>query len=134
MSVYLYVIHCLDDLSCGMVENGTRFGGCEKRMSIYKEHKVYQGSCNDPSSPTYIKKICAGPMESEDGKFMIGSMFIVESTREAAERFIKEDPFSSVGVWKQVSINRYISIPNGIKEVSVEMDDAVLSTVRMVVK
>jgi len=40
--------------------------------------------------------------ESEDGKFMIGSMFIVESTREAAERFISEDPFSSIGVWKQV--------------------------------
>jgi hypothetical protein len=45
-----------------MVENGSRFGGSEKRLSIYKEHKAYQGSCNDPKSPSYIKKISAGPM------------------------------------------------------------------------
>lgn len=37
---YLYAIHCLDDLSCGMVDKGQRFGGSVKRMSVYAEHKV----------------------------------------------------------------------------------------------
>ena len=80
----LYVIHCLDDLSCGMTNNndtnGIRFNGSIKRMSVYGEHKAWQGETSNPNSNHYIKKIAAGPMESEDGKYMIGSMFIVEGT------------------------------------------------------
>jgi uncharacterized protein YciI len=38
----------------------------------------------------------------------------VEATREAAEAFVRDDPFFKAGVWKQVSVNRYVSIPNGI--------------------
>jgi uncharacterized protein YciI len=101
-ATYLYLIHCLDDQSCGMEERGIRFGGSVKRLSVYAEHKAYQGQTANPESPNYIKKIAAGPMESEDGKFMIGSCFIVESTREAAERFINEDPFHAAGVWEKV--------------------------------
>lgn len=44
----------------------------------------------------------------------VGSCFIVEATREAAEAFVRDDPFFKAGVWKQVSVNRYVSIPNGI--------------------
>lgn len=99
---YLYVIHCLDDLECGMEDKGARFGGSVKRHSCYAEHKAYQGATSDPSSPNYIKKIAAGPMESEDGKYMIGSCFIVEATREEAEAFNRNDPFTANGVWKTV--------------------------------
>ena len=137
----LYVIHCMDDLSCGMVDNDaikqggckhTRFGGSVKRMSVYAEHKAWQGETSNPNSPHYIKKISAGPMESEDGKYMIGSMFIVESTLKKAQAFIDQDPFSAASVWEKITINRYISIPNGIKEVKCEKDGDDITTIRMV--
>lgn len=38
----------------------------------------------------------------------------MEATRQEAEAFIHNDPFHKAGVWAQVTINRYISLPNGI--------------------
>jgi hypothetical protein len=37
---FVYVLHCMDDLSCGMVEKGDRFGGSVKRIENYAAHKV----------------------------------------------------------------------------------------------
>ena len=128
----LYIVHCIDDQSCGMQEMGTRFGGSIKRLSVYAEHKAYQGETANPSSPTYIQKIAAGPMESDCGKFMIGSCFILYATKEEVERFNTEDPFYAAGVWEKISINRYISIPNGIKPVVMEKDGDDMTTIRMV--
>ena len=62
---------------------------------------------------------------------MVGSMFIVEATREEAEAFIANDPFKAAGVWESVTINKYISIPNGIKAVKAANDGPDLSTIRM---
>lgn len=104
MSRNLYVIHCLDDLSSPMVDKGVRFGGTEKRLATIAEHKAYLATTNDPALPTYIKKIAAGPMESEDGKYMIGSFFIVEATRAEAEAFNRNDPFNKNAVWGQVRV------------------------------
>ena len=61
-------------------------------------------------------------------------MFIVESTKEEALAFIENDPFNAADVWERVSINRYVSIPNGIKEVKCVNDGPDLTTVRMVVE
>lgn len=100
---HLYHIYCEDDLTCGMVDNGLRFGGSTKRMAVFKEHKAYQGRTADPAEREYVQKIAAGPMESEDGKYMIGSVFILYCTRAAAEAFIENDPFKAAGVWQRVS-------------------------------
>ena len=108
-----------------------RFGGSVKRMAAYANHKAWQAETSNPSSSNFIKKISAGPMESEDGKYMIGSMFIVEATRAEAEAFIANDPFKAAGVWETVNINRYISIPNGIRSVSAKNDGLDLSTIYM---
>lgn len=85
-----------------MVDKGAKFGGSVKRMGCYAEHKVYQGETADPTNPKFLKKIIAGPLESEDGKYMIGSVFIVYSTREEAETFIHNDPFFKMDVWAKV--------------------------------
>ena len=98
----LYIIHCQDDLSCGMVDKGERFGGSTKRIGCYADHKAYLAQTSDPNSPNFIKKIAAGPMETEDLKYMVGSFFIVESTREEAEAFNQNDPFFKNGAWNQV--------------------------------
>lgn len=129
----LYVVHCLDDQKCGMQESAIgRFGGSVKRMNAYVAHKIYQGETSDSASDKFIHKIAAGPMESEDGKFMIGSCFILYCTKEDAERFIREDPFNAAGVWETVTINRYVSIPNGIKPVAMEKDGDDMTSIRMV--
>lgn len=99
----LYLIHCMDDISGEMIEKGSRFGGSAKRMGVYSEHKAYLASTSDPALPGYIRKVGAGPMESEDQKFMIGSFFIVYSTYEEAVRFNENDPFKINGVWDRVS-------------------------------
>ena len=129
---HMYLVHCLDDLSCGMVDRGARFGGSAKRMAVYAEHKKYQGETSDPADPKYIHKIAAGPLESEDGKHMVGSSFILYCTREEAERFNQEDIFHKTGVWGKVTITRWVSIPNGVKPVKRVMDGDDLLTVRMV--
>jgi hypothetical protein len=129
----LYVVHCLDDQSCGMQESAIgRFGGSVKRLSVYAEHKAYQGITSDKNSDKFMHKIAAGPWESDDGKFMVGSCFILYCTKEDAERFIREDPFTANSVWEKVSINRYVSIPNGIKPVAMEKDGDYMTSIRMV--
>jgi hypothetical protein len=45
---------------------------------------------NDEQFFTVTSKIF---QESECGKYMIGSCFLVEATREEVERFNQEDPF-----------------------------------------
>eukprot|EP01038_Epipyxis_sp_PR26KG_P004879 gene4879-6836_t len=130
---FIYAIHCLDDLSCGMVDNGARFGGSVKRIGNYAEHRAYMMETSDPNSPKYIKKVAAGPMESDDGKYMIGSLFLVECTRAEAEKFNREDPFTEGKVWEKVTITRYIS-PIGINEVNAEVLGTDRATTRMLVK
>ena len=116
--IHLWVIHCLDDISCGMVEpkEGERFtGGSAKRMGFMAEHQVWQAATRDPLSEHFVSKIAAGPLESDDGRYMVGSMFILECTKTQADAFINQDPFKINGVWQAVLINRYVSKPNGIK-------------------
>lgn len=100
----LYIIHCLDDISGEMIDKGARFGGSAKRFSVYADHKAYLGETSDPSSPKFIHKIAAGPIESDDKKYMIGSFFIVEATKEEAENFNRNDPFFVNQVWDRVSL------------------------------
>jgi uncharacterized protein YciI len=129
--VHLYAIHTSDDLSVGLVDKGTRFGGSTLRMNNYTVHKEYQALTADPNSPNYIRKVCAGPMESDDGKYMIGSFFLVHSTRSQAEAFVHNDPFYINKVWEKVIINRYVA-PNGVRPVRAEMDGDDRTTLRMV--
>ena len=129
---YMYLVHCLDDQSCGMVDKGDRFGGSVKRLAVYAEHRQYQGETSDPTDTKYIHKIAAGPLESEDGKYMIGSSFILYCTREEAERFNREDIFYKTGVWEKVTVTRWVSIPNGVKPVKKVMDGDNPLSVRMV--
>mmetsp|Transcript_19495 Transcript_19495/g.27368 ORF Transcript_19495/g.27368 Transcript_19495/m.27368 type:complete len:121 (-) Transcript_19495:64-426(-) len=110
-----YIIMGIDDPSGGPMEPPLepRNGGI-KRISNYTLHKEYQAKTSDTSSDCYINKIAAGPMVSDDGKFMIGSFFIVEGGRDDVERFYKNDPFFTKNVWKNVTCERYISV-QGIK-------------------
>lgn len=128
----MYIIHCVDDPSCGLEERGSRFGGSVKRLSAYLEHRAYQAETSNPESPQFIRKIAAGPMESDCGQYMIGSCFIVEATKEEAVRFNQEDPFFSQKVWASITISRWVSIPNGIKPVTMHKDGDDMTSIKMI--
>jgi uncharacterized protein YciI len=129
----LFIIHCMDDISGEMIDKGGRFGGSAKRFSVYGEHKAYLAVTSDPSSPSFIHKIAAGPLESDDKRYMIGSFFIVEATREEAENFNRNDPFFINGVWEKITISRWVSTI-GIKPADAVMNDDDFSTIHMVVR
>ena len=85
-------------------------------MEAYKVTQSYQTETATPGSSNFIKKIASGPLLTDDGRHMIGSLLIVESTRAEAESFAYNDPFHAIGVWSSVNISRYIS-PGGIAAV-----------------
>ena len=101
-------------------------------MRVYQEHKEYQNRTSDPTDPSFIRKVAAGPLESDDGRHMVGSMFIVQATKEAAEKFSNNDPFARNKVWKTVNITRWIS-PMGIKAASVSIKDGDIHSIEMVI-
>lgn len=47
----------------------------------------------NPEDPRFIDKVSAGPMVEEDGKYMVGSFFLVSATREEAQAYVDNDPF-----------------------------------------
>lgn len=51
----------------------------------------------------------SGPLMSDDGEAMIGSLFLVEAPDRAhVERFNRVDPFHAAGIWEQVTITRFL--------------------------
>lgn len=86
----LFVIHALD-------HDDMR----EVRLQHYDNHKSYLADAS-------VKSVISGPLMSEDGETMIGSMFIVDAPdRAAVEAFNKADPFHQAGIWRSVDIHRF---------------------------
>lgn len=56
----------------------------------------YQTLAGTEGAANFIKKFAAGPLVEDDGKYMIGSFFLVEATLEEAKRFVDNDPFNKV--------------------------------------
>lgn len=59
--------------------------------------------------------VLAGPMLSDDGKDMVGSLFVVDFPDKAAvERFTLEDPYRKAGLFRSVEIRPFRKIfPQG---------------------
>ena len=59
--------------------------------------------------------VMAGPMLSDDGKDMIGSLLIMEfPDKAAAERFTLEDPYRKAGLFQSVAIRPFRKVrPQG---------------------
>ena len=50
----------------------------------------------------------AGPMLSDDGEHMVGSMFILEAdSLDAARAFNAEDPYTLAGLWGSVIVHPF---------------------------
>jgi len=71
------------------------------RLETREAHLAYVGSQSD-----MIR--LAGPMLSDDGEHMIGSMFIIEAdSLEAVRALNAADPYSQAGLFENVIIHRF---------------------------
>ena len=91
----LYTIHCVDKPGRG-----------EARKTNRTAHLGYISTYGD-------KVVQAGPLLSEDGESMIGSLLIMDfENRAEAEEFVSGDPYNMAGLFETVTIARWkIAIP-----------------------
>jgi uncharacterized protein YciI len=88
----LFVIHCKD-----------KPDALETRLSVYDKHRAYL-----EARPKEIDIVAAGPLVTDDGETMIGSMFMIEAPgRAAVEAFNRGDPFNEAGVWDRIDITAF---------------------------
>ena len=56
-----------------------------------------------------VKIVMSGPLVSDDGATMIGSLFLIESPgRAEVEAFNRADPFAAAGIWEKVTITGFL--------------------------
>tara|TARA_R110002124_G_scaffold26361_1_gene94623 strand:+ start:80191 stop:80475 length:285 start_codon:yes stop_codon:yes gene_type:complete len=76
-------------------------GHVDMRQSIRPDHLEYL-----KSQKGII--VTAGPMQSNDGEAMIGSMLVIDvADRAAAEAFAKGDPYAKAGLFESTVIKRW---------------------------
>ncbi|MEO3427936.1 YciI family protein [Pelagibius sp. CAU 1746] len=68
---------------------------------------------NRPAHLDYLKSkldqiVIAGPMTSDAGDAVLGSMLVIEAAdRAEAEAFAASDPYAKAGLFESVTINAY---------------------------
>jgi uncharacterized protein YciI len=90
----LFVIHALD-----------RPSALSQRLAHYDAHRAFLSD----TGPYNVSIVMSGPLTADDGRTMIGSLFVIEAPdRAAVERFNKADPFHAAGIWERVTIAGFI--------------------------
>ena len=75
--------------------------GAEKRKATGPAHHAYQASVMDSF-------IARGPMRSDDGRSVIGTLYIIQvEDRAAAEAFVAAEPMAEAGVFSEIRIDRW---------------------------
>jgi len=90
----LFAIHALDHDSALPV-----------RLAHYDAHKAFLAD----TSAFSVRIVMSGQLMSDDGERMIGSLFLVEAAdRASVEAFNRADPFHAAGIWRAVTITRFL--------------------------
>ncbi|NDE90067.1 MAG: YciI family protein [Alphaproteobacteria bacterium] len=90
----LFVIHALDAKEA-----------LPKRQANYPAHKAYL----EKDKEYGVRIVMSGPLVADDMDTRIGSHFLIDAPfREHVEKFHKEDPFYTAGVWGETSITMFI--------------------------
>ena len=90
----LFAIHAVD-----------RAGALPTRLANYDAHKIFLSD----TSPYGVKIVMSGPLVSDDGATMIGSLFLIEAPgRNEVEAFNRADPFAAAGIWEKVTITGFL--------------------------
>ncbi|MDH2401117.1 YciI family protein [Bradyrhizobium sp. SSUT18] len=90
----LFAIHAID-----------RAGALPTRLANYEAHKSFLSD----TSRFGVKIVMSGPLVSDDGQTMIGSLFLIEAPgRGDVEAFNRADPFAAAGIWEKVAITGFL--------------------------
>ena len=90
----LFAIHAVD-----------RAGALPTRLANYDAHKAFLSD----TSRFDVKIVMSGPLVSDDGQTMIGSLFLIEAPgRNEVETFNRADPFAAAGIWEKVTITGFL--------------------------
>ena len=86
-----FIIHCLDHADAQ-----------QRRLDSYDAHRAYLAAAE-------VRCVMCGPLMSDDGDRMIGSLFLVraQDKRQVID-FTRGDPFQQAGVWKEVQIHPFL--------------------------
>lgn len=83
----LYMILCID-----------KPGAAELRAANRSAHLAYAESVGD-------RLVFGGPLLSDDGQAMVGSMLVLEcDDRAGADAFVADDPYGKAGLFERVEI------------------------------
>lgn len=86
-----FIVHCLDAPDA-----------LPRRLEHYDAHRAYL-------STAPVRILVSGPLMSDDGETMIGSLFLIDAeTRVAVESFNAADPFRQAGIWAEIRIHRFL--------------------------
>lgn len=90
----LFAIHAVD-----------RAGALPTRLANYDAHKTFLSD----TSRFGVKIVMSGPLVSDDGQTMIGSLFLIEAPgRGEVEAFNRADPFAAADIWEKVTITGFL--------------------------
>ena len=90
----LFAIHAVD-----------RAGALQTRLANYDAHKTFLSD----TSRFGVNIVMSGPLVSDDGQTMIGSLFLIDApSRAEVEAFHHADPFANTGIWERISITGFL--------------------------
>ena len=76
-----------------------RPGTAELRIQVRPDHRAYLGKISD-------RMAFAGPLTSEDGKTVIGSLLAIDfPSRADVDAWLKEEPYTMAGVYEKPIIH-----------------------------
>ncbi len=80
-------------------------GALPRRLELYAAHRSFLERQDDVGP---VRIIMAGPLQTDDGAYMTGSLLILEAPdRKAVDRLVAEAPFTQEGIWGEVSVSRF---------------------------
>ncbi|HRK94848.1 MAG TPA: YciI family protein [Rhodospirillales bacterium] len=86
----LFVVYCVDRPGLGQVRLDNR----PAHLAFLETHKA--------------NLVAAGPLQSDDGNSMVGSLLIMDfDDRAAVEAFAARDPYAAAGLFESVTIRRW---------------------------
>ncbi|MDQ6881520.1 MAG: YciI family protein [Pseudomonadota bacterium] len=81
-----------------------KHGASGLRERVRPEHKAYLAGAAD-------RIAFAGPLTSDDGQQMLGSLLAVEfPSREAAQAWLADEPFTRAGLYASSSVHAFTNL------------------------
>jgi len=88
----LYAIYLLDRSDAGDI-----------RTRVRTEHRAYLGERAEQIA-------FAGPLLSEDGQAMAGSLLVMEfASREDVDGWLRQEPYTRAGLYERVSVHPFMN-------------------------